>query len=160
MGLAGYVRDITENRRWAESLQRITDELRRSNEDLEQFAYVASHDLQEPLRMVTGFLDLLRTRFSADLSVKAMEYIAVAYDGASRMQRLIWDLLDFSRVTTRARELRPTSMETVLQGAMARLAGAVREADAEVTHDELPDVLGDETQLGQVLQNLIGNAVK
>lgn len=160
IGLAGYVRDITENRRWAESLQRITDELRRSNEDLEQFAYVASHDLQEPLRMVTGFLDLLRTRFGDEMPPKAMEYVAVAHDGASRMQRLIWDLLDYSRVTTRARELQPTSMETVLQGALARLAGALREAEAELTHDELPDVMGDETQLTQVLQNLIGNAAK
>jgi PAS domain S-box-containing protein len=136
------------------------DELNRSNEELGQFAYIASHDLQEPLRMVASYTQLLSRRYKGKLDTDADEFIAFAVDGATRMQRLIQDLLAYSRVGTKGKELRSTSSETALQTALANLRSAIEESGALVTHDPLPSVMADETQLIQLFQNLVGNAIK
>jgi signal transduction histidine kinase len=137
-----------------------TMELKRSNEDLEQFAYVASHDLQEPLRMINNYLQLLRQRYKDKLDTNADEFIGFALDGSKRMHQLIHDLLTYSRVGTHGKEFTPTDCEAVLADALANLKFAIEEAGAEVTHDRLPRVRGDEVQLTQLFQNLIGNAIK
>jgi PAS domain S-box-containing protein len=135
-------------------------ELARSNADLEQFAYVASHDLQEPLRIVTSYTQLLARRYKGRLDADADEFIAFAVDGVSRMQRLITDLLAYSRVGTRGRPFDRVPLERVLAAALGNLRQAIADANATVTHDTLPAVSGDEGQLTQLFQNLIGNAVK
>jgi PAS domain S-box-containing protein len=135
-------------------------ELARSNAELEQFAYVASHDLQEPLRMVASFVQLLGSRYRGQLDADADEFIGFAVDGANRMQRLIRDLLAYSRVGTRGRELVATNCEAALDRALADLHIAIQESGAVVTRDPLPAVLGDVMQLAQLFQNLIGNALK
>lgn len=137
-----------------------TLELKRSNEDLEQFAYVASHDLQEPLRMITNYLQLLRQRYRDQLDTNAHDFIGFALDGSKRMNQLIHDLLAYSRVGTHGKDLVLTESSQALADALANLAVAIEESKAEITHDELPAVLGDEVQLTQLFQNLIGNAVK
>ena len=143
----------------AELLQKVV-ELNRSNEELGQFAYIASHDLQEPLRMVASYTQLLSRRYKGKLDSDADEFIAFAVDGATRMQRLIQDLLAYSRVGTKGKEMLDTSSETALQTALSNLRGAIEESGALVTHDPLPNVLADETQLIQLFQNLVGNAIK
>jgi PAS domain S-box-containing protein len=135
-------------------------ELARSNSDLEQFAYVASHDLQEPLRMVASYVQLLARRYKGKLDADADEFIRYAVDGATRMQSLINDLLAFSRVGTRGKELVPVSLEKCAERALSHLRLALEESGAEVKLESLPWVKGDETQLVQLLQNLVGNAVK
>ena len=137
-----------------------TLELKRSNEDLEQFAYVASHDLQEPLRMIHNYVELLGDRYRTQLDGNAHEFIAFALDGAKRMQQLIHDLLAYSRVGTRNKELVPTDSAQVLAASLSNLKVAIEEARAEIRHDDLPEVMGDPVQLTQLFQNLIGNAVK
>ncbi len=135
-------------------------ELEHSNRELEQFAYVASHDLQEPLRMVSSYTELLERRYGDKLDDKAREFIGYAVDGAVRMQRLINDLLEFSRVSTRGKALQPVDVTRVLGTVRANLSVAIQDAGALVTNDDLPTVMADETQLVQLLQNLIGNAIK
>lgn len=148
-------------RRSAEAVLSIrTQELARSNAELKQFAYVASHDLQEPLRMVASYLQLLDLRHREKLDGEAREFMGFALDGAKRMQTLIVDLLAYSRVGTAGRPLAPTACEEVLQAAMSNLQVAIRESGARITHDPLPTVLGDATQLVQLFQNLLGNAIK
>jgi light-regulated signal transduction histidine kinase (bacteriophytochrome) len=137
-----------------------TMELKRSNEDLEQFAYVASHDLQEPLRMINNYLQLLRQRYKDKLDPNADEFIGFALDGSKRMHHLIRDLLTYSRVGTHGKEFAPTDCAAILAAALANLKLAIEDAGAEVTHDPLPRVRGDEVQLTQLFQNLIGNAIK
>jgi light-regulated signal transduction histidine kinase (bacteriophytochrome) len=154
------IRDITMRKLTDVRLLQKMEELNRSNQELEQFAYIASHDLQEPLRMVAGFTQLLSRRYKGRLDADADEFIAYAVDGASRMQRLIQDLLTYSRVGTTKGILRETSSEQALGQALANLNSSIKAADAFVTHDPLPSVLGDETQLIQLFQNLIGNAIK
>lgn len=136
------------------------DDLRRSNRDLEQFAYVASHDLQEPLRKVASFCQMLDRRYSGQLDERADTYIAFAVDGAKRMQALIADLLEFSRVGRTTESFTEVRLDTVLARALAALATALEGSDGVVTADPLPVVHGDATLLAQLLQNLIGNAVK
>ena len=137
-----------------------TAELKRSNEDLEQFAYVASHDLQEPLRMVASFTQLLARRYEDKLDKDAKEFIHFAVDGATRMQTLINDLLAYSRVGTRGKPFEPIDLNHLLSRVLVNLKVAIDESHAVVTHDPLPIVTGDATQLTQLLQNLIGNAIK
>jgi signal transduction histidine kinase len=137
-----------------------TLELKRSNEDLEQFAYVASHDLQEPLRMINNYLQLLRQRYRDKLDANADDFIGFALDGSKRMNQLIHDLLTYSRVGTHGKEFVPTDCEQALANALANLRVAIDEARAEIIRDPLPIVNGDEVQLTQLFQNLIGNAVK
>jgi hypothetical protein len=127
---------------------------------LEQFAYVASHDLQEPLRMVASYVELLAKRYQGQLDEQADLYIGFAVDGAHRMKRLIDDLLAFSRVGTRGESLVPTDSQAVLEEALAHLQMTIEDKQATVTHDALPMVLADPFQLSQVFQNLIGNALK
>ena len=154
------IRDITTRKAAAADLLQKVEELNRSNEELGQFAYIASHDLQEPLRMVASYTQLLSKRYKGKLDSDADEFIAFAVDGASRMQRLIQDLLAYSRVGTQGSDLRNISSEDALQQALINLRGAIEESGALVTHDPLPAVLADEMQLTQLFQNLVGNAIK
>ncbi|WP_236711215.1 ATP-binding protein [Streptomyces sp. 150FB] len=135
-------------------------ELRRSNSELEQFAYVASHDLQEPLRKVASFCQLLERRYGDQLDARAKQYIAFAVDGANRMQGLINDLLAFSRVGRLLADHSAVDLAELFDRTQESIALAVEESEAVVTHDPLPTVHGDRTQLGMLLQNLLGNAVK
>ena len=149
-----------ERQQAEEALTQRTSELERSNTELEQFAYVASHDLQEPLRMVTGYTQLLQRRYKGKLDTDADEFIDFAVDGAFRMQGLIADLLSYSRVGTRGKEFEPTDCEAVLDRALANLKVTLEESNGVVSHDPLPMVLADTSQLHQLFQNLIGNALK
>ncbi|MPZ75341.1 MAG: GAF domain-containing protein [Deltaproteobacteria bacterium] len=135
-------------------------ELARSNTELEQFAYVASHDLQEPLRMVASYVQLLARRYKGKLDAEAEEFIGFAVDGSKRMQDLIIALLAYSRIGTKTRELAPTECEAVLQITLKNLQIAIDDSQATITHGPLPTVMADATQLGQLFQNLIGNAIK
>jgi signal transduction histidine kinase len=148
------------NQQLEDRVARRTVDLKRSNEDLEQFAYVASHDLQEPLRMVSNYMALLRQRYADRLDARALEYISFAVDGAQRMQELIQDLLTYARVDTKGRAFTPTDVNRVLNRALLNLQVAIAEAQAQITHDPLPSLLADEVQLTQLFQNLISNAIK
>ncbi|HEY4742606.1 MAG TPA: PAS domain S-box protein [Candidatus Acidoferrales bacterium] len=154
------IRDITARKAGEANLLVKVQELKRSNEELGQFAYIASHDLQEPLRMVASYTQLLSRRYKGKLDADADEFISFAVDGASRMQRLIQDLLAYSRVGTKGKDLLNTSSEEALQQALINLRGAIEESSALVTHDPLPAVMADEMQLVQLFQNLVGNAIK
>jgi PAS domain S-box-containing protein len=138
----------------------IENELRRSNSELEQFAYVASHDLQEPLRGVAGMVQLLRQRYQGQLDERADEYIALAVEASERMQKLINDLLDYSRVDRFGKPFESISLENCLKIALANLQMSIKESQAQITYDPLPTVKADPAQITQVLQNLIGNAIK
>ena len=146
--------------RQQDKLKRALADLARSNRELEQFAYVASHDLQEPLRMVSSYTQLLADRYEEKLDDKARKYIAYAVDGAIRMQRLIGDLLTYSRVGTRGGPPAPTDAHAALGEALGNLAAAIAENHAIITNDDLPTVRADASQLVQVFQNLLGNAIK
>jgi PAS domain S-box-containing protein len=154
------VRDITDRKRNQEELIKTARELERSNSDLEQFAYAASHDLQEPLRMVSGFLNLLSQRYGPKLDKEAGEYIAFAVDGAIRMRRMITDLLAYSRVGTKG--WKPTMIDSgdVIEYAKANLRAQIEETNATIEHQNLPMVFADAAQMHQLFQNLIGNALK
>ncbi|MDQ3812825.1 MAG: PAS domain S-box protein [Armatimonadota bacterium] len=154
------LRDITERNRAEAELRHTAAELARSNAELEQFAYVASHDLQEPLRAVAGCVQVLQQRYQSQLDGRAEQFITHAVDGVTRMQTLINDLLAYSRVGTRGQPFVPVEMTAVLNDALANLKVLIAESGAVVTHDVLPTVSGDATQLTQVFQNLIGNAIK
>ncbi|HXK30615.1 MAG TPA: GAF domain-containing protein [Candidatus Binatia bacterium] len=160
MAIARLAGIVIENNELLQSSLQAAEELRRSNKELEQFAYVASHDLQEPLRMVAGYTQLLAKRYGDRLDQKAKEYIGFAVDGARRMQGLIEDLLTYSRVGSKEKAFAWTDCEAALDRALAGLQVAIEECGATVTHDPLPTVMGDEFQLGQLFQNLIGNAIK
>jgi PAS domain S-box-containing protein len=134
--------------------------LARSNRDLEQFAYVASHDLQEPLRMVSSYLQLLAQRYAGRLDKDADEFIAFAVDGAQRMQQLILDLLAYSRVTTRGADLEPVNLNDALADALASLRAPIEESGARIVSDPLPTAVGDRSQLARLFQNIVANAVK
>jgi len=152
--------DITERKSMEESLLQTALELSRSNAELEQFAYVASHDLQEPLRMVASYLELLAQRYKGQLDERADMYINFAVDGAERMKNLIEDLLSFSRVTSTKKPLAPIDAQSALDEARLNLRTTITQSEAVVTHGRLPSILADRGQLVQLFQNLIGNAVK
>lgn len=165
--LAGYIGscvDISDRKELEEQLAERAKQLEKSNAELEQFAYVASHDLQEPLRTIASYTQLLAKRYQGQLDEKADKYIHYVVDGAQRMQTLIDDLLTYSRVSTRGQEFRPVNCQAIFEQAIAHLRVAIRQADAEIFLDPscvpLPTVLGDETQLLQLFQNLISNAIK
>jgi len=144
----------------AEEKERAMVELERSNKELEQFASIASHDLQEPLRMVASYTQLLAERYEGQLDEKAKKYIAYAVEGAIRMQRLVNDLLAYSRVSTRGNPIETTDLHSILGEAIRNLAATIEESKAIVTNEELPMVRADSSQLVQVFQNLLANAIK
>ena len=141
-------------------VQERTAELARSNAELQQFAYVASHDLQEPLRMVSNFTQLLAERYDSKLDSDGREFIAYAVEGATRMQTLVQDLLALSRVGTRGKDLEVVRLDEVVDRAVANLEFAIQDNGASVSHDALPEVLADSMQMMQLFQNLIGNGIK
>jgi PAS domain S-box-containing protein len=166
-GYRGVGKDITERkeaeaelRRAHNELERKAAELERSNAELGQFAYVASHDLQEPLRMVSSYTQLLVRRYGERFDGDAREFMAYVVDGAARMKQLIEDLLAYSRVGTRGREYHQVAVETSLRRAIGNLRAAIEEAGAAVTYDAMPTLEADDLQLTQLFQNLIGNALK
>jgi PAS domain S-box-containing protein len=152
--------DITGRKQAEVELQRLSDELQRSNVDLEQFAAVVAHDLQEPLRAVTGFASLLQSQYQGRLDEKADSFLAGAFDGTVRMQQLIDDLLAYSRVATSGEARQPLQADEALDTALANLSAALDESGAVVTRDPLPQVIANRTQFVQLLQNLVGNAIK
>jgi PAS domain S-box-containing protein len=152
--------DITATREAQEKLNRTVDELARSNAELEKFAYVASHDLQEPLRMVSNYVQLLRRRYSGRLDSDADEFIGFAVEGAARMRELIKDLLDYSRIEHAERDFDEINMNEALDDALKLLSGQINESRAKIKHSELPVVRGEKTMLSQLLQNLISNSIK
>jgi PAS domain S-box-containing protein len=154
------IRDISARKKADALLLQKIEELHRSNDELQQFANIASHDLQEPLRMVASYTTLLARRYKGKLDADADDFIAFAVDGANRMQHLIQDLLSFSRVGSQGRQLVDTSSESALQLAIRNLRATMETSGAEVTYGPLPAVLADETQLIQLFQNLLGNAIK
>lgn len=154
------VRDRTAQQAAEDKLRAYSDDLSRSNAELERFAYVASHDLQEPLRMVSSYTQLLSRRYKGKLDSSADEFIAYAVDGATRMQTLINDLLTYSRVGTKPREFAPVDAEAILQRVLHDMESTLEAREATVVHDPLPTLLADAGQLGQLFQNLIGNATK
>ncbi len=165
--MIGLVRDITERWQAAEAIRKSSQalaenaaELSRSNAELEQFAYVASHDLQEPLRMISSYLQLIETRYKGKLDSDADDFIRYGVEGAKRMQSLINDLLSFSRVGTRGKPFEPIESGQALDAALQNLEVAIEETRAKVTHGPLPKVIADPGQLTQLFQNLVGNAVK
>ena len=156
----GVMTDVSEQVDARKALERTAAELRRSNEELEQFAYVASHDLQEPLRMVASYTQLLARRYRDKLDANAQEFIGFAVDGAQRMQAFIQDLLRYSRVGTQGRPLETLAVGPVVQRALENLRFSISEKNAEVVVGEMPVVNADPVQLAQLFQNLIGNALK
>jgi light-regulated signal transduction histidine kinase (bacteriophytochrome) len=159
-GVGSQIGQFIERTRAEEQLCQTTVDLQRSNTDLQQFAYVASHDLTEPLRMVTSYLQLLTSRCGKNLDAQAREFIGFAVDGAKRMQALIHDLLTYSRVDLRGRSLEATDLEEVFRTAKNNLKVAIEESGAVITHEPLPRVLADSIQLTQLFQNLLGNGIK
>jgi PAS domain S-box-containing protein len=152
--------DITDRKNAEARLAEAHEELKRSNAELEQFAYVASHDLQEPLRMVASYTQLLSRRYESKLDKDTREFMAYIVDGATRMKQLIEDLLAYSRVGTKGAHFAAVSADAALRRALFSLRAAIEEAGAVVTHDPMPMLPADEVQLGQLLQNLMGNALK
>jgi PAS domain S-box-containing protein len=156
----GVVRDITERKRVISDLARQAEELARSNAELEQFAYVASHDLQEPMRTVSSFAKLLERRCADQLNGEAVEYLKYITDGVTRMQSLIQDLLAYSRVSSQGAAFAPADCNVIVQKVLGNLKALMDVKHAEVVFDRLPLVKADATQLGQLFQNLLGNALK
>jgi PAS domain S-box-containing protein len=158
--VAVAIRDITTRKTTEARLLQTMAELNRSNDELGQFAYIASHDLQEPLRMVASYTQLLAKKYKGKLDTQADEFIAFAVDGANRMQHLIQDLLAYSRIDSTAKNQQDTSSEDALARALLNLRVAIEDSSAEVTFDPLPTVVADRVQLTQLFQNLVGNAIK
>jgi PAS domain S-box-containing protein len=158
--VTGVVRDVTPRRENEEALREYAENLQRSNEDLERFAYVSSHDLQEPLRSIVSFSQLLERRYRGRLDSDADEYIEFIVEGGTRMQTLIQDLLAYSRVNTTRQQFSPTDTADVLASVERSLDLQLREARATLTHDPMPVVIADPLQLEQVFAHLVSNAIK
>jgi len=159
-GNIGVVRDISIRKRMEDNLRQTVTDLERSNRDMQQFVYVASHDLQEPLRMISSYTQLLNRRYKGKMDTDADEFIAYAVNGANLLQERIQALATFSRVSTRGKPFAPTDMERVLETALANIGGEIESGEAEITHDPLPTITADGTQMEQVFQYLIDNAIK
>lgn len=153
-------RDTTEQHLSESRLRQQAEDLERSNRELEQFAHAASHDLQEPLRLVTTYVELLANRYKGQLDAEADEFIEYALDGANHMKSLMEDLLTYSRLGTQSRQITNVEMEDALQRTLDKLQPAIQRTSATVTHDPLPAILGDMQQMTQLLENLIGNSLK
>jgi len=160
IGRMAFFVDVTERRQIKKKLKRTLAELKRSNTDLQQFAYVASHDLQEPLRMVASYTQLLEERYKDKLDTDAKEFIQFAVDGALRMQRLINDLLSYSLVGARQKPVKPTDCNSVLSKVIANLSVAIEQNNVIITTDDLPTVMADASQMQGLFKNLVGNAIK
>lgn len=160
VGISTIARDISNRKKMEVKLRKTLKNLKRSNAELEQFAYVASHDLQEPLRMISSFLQLLQRRYSGQLDSDADDFIEFAVDGASRMHELIEDLLAYSRIMTQGKEFAEVDMEDVLESVLINYKINIDENDANITHEDLPVVSADRSQMIQLMQNIIGNAIK
>jgi len=158
--LYAAARDVTERRYAEEKLRQQTEELGRSNRELEQFAYVASHDLQEPLRLVTSYVQLLVRRYQGELDQDADEFIGFILEGSNRMKSLLSDLLAYSKVGSNGKEFTSVTLEETLKRVVDNLQPVIEDSGATVTHDPLPQVLGDDMQMIQLLQNLVENAIK
>lgn len=155
--LAKFIANLKRSER---ELLRHSTELKRSNEELQHFAYVASHDLQEPLRMISSYLQLIERRYKSKLDADAEEFITYAVDGANRLQTMINGLLEYSRVDSRGKSFELVDCETLFERALLNLEVTIKENNATITHDTLPTVMADSSQLLQVFQNLISNAIK
>ena len=160
MQVLSAIVDITERKKSEKEIEAHAKELARSNEELEQFARFASHDLREPLRMVSSYVQLLEQRYQDKLDHDAKEFIHFAVDGATRMQTLITDLLSFSRVGTRGKPFQPTGVQDILDQVCNDLQFVIADHQAQIIYQNLPHIVADKTQLTQVFQNLISNAIK
>ncbi|OGX38030.1 MAG: hypothetical protein A3C53_08265 [Omnitrophica WOR_2 bacterium RIFCSPHIGHO2_02_FULL_68_15] len=159
-GIIVNLRDVSQLKQAEEAVTKTADDLARSNQELEQFAYAASHDLQEPLRKIASYTQLLQQRYKGKFDAEADKFIGYIVDGAYRMQALIRDLLMYSRAGRGELALEPTDMEAVLAQALSNLETALQANQAAVTHDPLPMVMASPSQMTQILQNLVGNAIK
>jgi len=160
LSCCALVYNITKRKESEQQMLQLTEDLKRSNEELEQFAYVASHDLQEPLRAVTSYTQLLAQRYQGNLDAKADKYIHYIVDGATRMQQLINDLLVYSRLGTRGKEFEPADCNAAVNQSLSNLQIAIAETKAVITCDRMPTVMADEFQLVQLFQNLVANGIK
>ena len=160
LSCCSLVYNITARKEAEQQMLQLTEDLKRSNEELEQFAYVASHDLQEPLRAITSYTQLLAQRYQGNLDDRADKYINYIVDGATRMQQLINDLLAYSRLGTRGQEFEPADCKAAVQQSLCNLQIAIAEKKAVITCDAMPTVMADEFQLVQLFQNLIANSIK
>jgi len=158
--VSGYTRDITDRKEYQQELKQRKNELERSNESLREFAYIASHDLQEPLRMVSSYVDLLDTEYGDQLDDEAQEYMEFAVNGAQRMKRMINSLLEYSRVHTEADEFEEIDLNEVFEDTYQDLELLIDDHNADVSVGDLPAVKADRNQVGQVFQNLVKNAIE
>ncbi|MFC7239081.1 PAS domain S-box protein [Saliphagus sp. GCM10025317] len=155
----GVIRDITDRKKRERQLERANERLTQSNKRLEQFAHAASHDLQEPLRMVSSYLQLIEQRYEDDLDANGTDYLEFAVEGADRMRAMIEGLLEYSRIETGGKPLEPTDLDAVFEDVLDDLEGQIERSNATITSDSLPQVRGDRTQLRQLFQNLLDNAM-
>jgi signal transduction histidine kinase len=153
-------KEINQRKRYEKALDEKLIELKRSNSELEQFAYIASHDLQEPLRMVSSYLQLIERRYADKLDKDGHEFMEFAVDGANRMQKMINDLLTYSRVTTRGKEFEFINMEKILDAVLKNLEVGINENNAQVSYGNLPEIKADPSQMSQIFQNLISNSIR
>jgi light-regulated signal transduction histidine kinase (bacteriophytochrome) len=152
--------DITEIKKTEEELKRISEELARSNAELKDFAYIASHDLKKPLQSIESFANLLARRYKGKLDAKADEFISYIVEGVQRLQILIKDLLEYSQIETKAKNIKPTDCSFIVEEAMSNLKTAMDESNAVVTYNKLPTIMSDPQQIISLFQNLIDNAIK
>jgi PAS domain S-box-containing protein len=160
LGSIHVANDITARKKAEEKVEKHTEELAKSNAELEHFAYVASHDLREPLRMITSFLQLLERRYNDQLDEDANEFIGFAVDGAQRLNDMINDLLEYSRITSKKREFNQVNCDQVLKETLNNLKVQIDESNAIITNEPLPLILGDEVLISQLFQNIISNSIK